>query len=91
MVKLRQVFARTLVDIEASRVLKLDFDFERFINDRDLLCWLALEQGDIVPDLYVRTIDSALSELSAELSGLYQLAYQKAVDKFHRTKRYSIA
>lgn len=82
MVKLREVFARTVVDIDSARILKSSFDFVEFINESDLLCWLALERGDVVPGIYIRTIDEALTGLSAELSGMYQKAYQGAAAKF---------
>ena len=78
--KLRNTFAKTLATIDAAIVTSQQFKFDVFINKYDKLCWFAVDNGDVVPSLYVNMVDKALSELSPSHKGKYIEAYRQAVN-----------
>lgn len=80
--KLQTIFAETLVSIDAAIVAKQQIDFDTFINKCDRLCWIAMEEGDVVPSLYINMIDQALGELSHCHKDKYVKAYSKAVSRY---------
>lgn len=77
-------FAQTLVEIDTAIATNKTIDFKSFINDTDDLTWFAITSGNIVPDLYVKMIDQALSELSIDLKGKYIAAYSSALNLYSR-------
>lgn len=79
---IRQSFAYNLVEIISAIVTTENLDFNSFINDTDLLVWIALEQGDVIPNFYISLIDDALSDFSTDLKGKYISAYALAVQTY---------
>lgn len=79
----RQSFAYNLVEIITAIVTSENLKFSSFINNTDILVWIALEQGDVVPQLYISEIDKALTELSTDFNGKYIEAYALAVQTYN--------
>lgn len=82
---LRESFSYNLVEVFTSKVTSKILNFNSFINDTDLIVWIALEKGDVVPSMYISQIDEALTDLSTDFAGKYLAAYKLAVQTYNES------
>lgn len=81
-----KAFANSVAEIDTARITKSTFTYNDFVNNIDQLLWIALDKGDVVPDIYVRIIDQALNDLSCKYKGKYLTNYLCAVSLFEKNK-----
>ena len=86
-----KAFANNLAEIDTAIVTKCSFTYVDFVNDIDQLLWTALNEGNVVPELYIEMINQALTDLSSEYKDKYLNDYAAAVDIFEKNSACDIA
>ncbi|MCH2088972.1 MULTISPECIES: hypothetical protein [Pseudoalteromonas] len=77
-----RIFSETLVSIFVAIATKRELKFDYFMNEIDQFCWIALNEGNVIPSLYIKMIDQALTELTFKNKGKYMQAYNTAIEDF---------
>jgi hypothetical protein len=81
-----KVFANNLAEIDTANITNSTFNYINFINDTDQLLLIALENGDVVEDLYIEMINQALHDLSCKYKDKYLTDYRNAVAIFEKNQ-----
>jgi hypothetical protein len=81
-----KAFANNLAEIDTATITTSTFNYVSFINDIDQLLCIALENGDVVEELYIKMINQALNVLSSKYKDKYLTDYRNAVAIFEKNQ-----